>query len=60
IANRWAALFAGLTRQGRMIPANDLAVAATALHLGFGVLLGPTGEDHFERVSGLSARRLGV
>jgi predicted nucleic acid-binding protein len=60
IADRWADLFAGLTRQGRMIPANDLAVAATALHLGFGVLLGPTGEDHFERISGLSVRRLGV
>lgn len=35
IAERWAELFAALTRQGSLIPANDLAGAATALHLGF-------------------------
>lgn len=43
IAERWAGLFAALTRDGAMIPANDLAVAATATHLGFAVLLGPEG-----------------
>jgi predicted nucleic acid-binding protein len=53
IAERWAALFAGLKRRGRVIPANDLAVAATALHLGFGVLVGPTGEAHFQQIDGL-------
>ena len=35
-AERWADLFATLSRTGAMIPANDLAVAATALQLGFG------------------------
>ena len=30
IAERWADLFALLSREGRLIPANDLAVAATA------------------------------
>ena len=58
VAERWADLFADLTRQGRMIPSNDLAVAATAVHLGFSVLLGPKGEAHYERVSGLTVRRL--
>jgi predicted nucleic acid-binding protein len=53
IAERWAALFASQKRRGRVIPANDLAVAATALHLGFGVLVGPTGEAHFHQVDGL-------
>lgn len=53
IATRWAELFAMLNRQGGTIPANDLAVAATALHLDFGVLLGPKDEAHFRRVEGL-------
>jgi predicted nucleic acid-binding protein len=53
IAERWADLFATLSREGRLIPANDLAVAATAFHLGFGALVGPDDEAHFRRVSGL-------
>ncbi|MBM3471485.1 MAG: type II toxin-antitoxin system VapC family toxin [Armatimonadetes bacterium] len=53
IAERWAELFATLSRLGRMIPANDLAVAATALHLGFGVLAGPQGDAHFRAVPDL-------
>lgn len=53
VAERWADLFATLTRQGRLIPANDLAVAATATHLGFGVLVGPRDEAHFRAVPGL-------
>lgn len=60
IAERWADVFADLSRQGRMIPANDLAVAATALHLGFSVLLGPKGERHYERVPGLRIGRIGL
>ncbi|MGI9182017.1 MAG: PIN domain-containing protein [Longimicrobiaceae bacterium] len=52
-AAQWAAIFAQLHRAGTPIPANDLAVAATALHLGFGVLVGPADEDHFRRVPGL-------
>lgn len=58
IARRWAQLFADLRRAGEIIPANDLAVAATALHLGFAVLVGPSGERHFRRVSGLRVERL--
>lgn len=59
IAGRWADLFADLTKAGTVLPANDLAVAATALHLDFGVLLGSRGEAHFERVPGLRVARLG-
>ena len=53
IAARWASVFAGLSRRGQLIPANDLAVAATALHLEYGVLVGPDDEAHFRRVDGL-------
>jgi predicted nucleic acid-binding protein len=59
IAERWAELFADLTRQGRMIPSNDMAVAATALHLGYGVLAGPTDEGHFRVVPDLRVEVLG-
>lgn len=60
IAERWASLFATLSRKGRLVPANDLAVAATALHLGFGVLVGPAGEAHFRRVPALRVQMLTV
>ena len=53
IAERWAQLFATLQRRGRLIPGNDLAVAATALELGFGVLVGPRDEQHFRAVPDL-------
>ena len=53
IAERWADLFAELNRKGRMIPANDLAVAATALHLDYGVLVGPDDEHHYRRIESL-------
>lgn len=52
-AERWADLFASLSRDGRLIPANDLAVAATALELDYGVLVGPRDEGHFRQVPGL-------
>ena len=60
IAERWADLFADPTRAGRMIPSNDLAVAATALHLGYGVLTGPADEKHFRDVPGLRVEVLGA
>lgn len=52
-AERWAALYAQLSREGRMIPANDLIVAATALELDCGVLVGPEDEAHFRQIPGL-------
>lgn len=53
IAERWAELFAALSRRGRMIPSNDLAVAATARHLEYGILVGPKDERHFREVPGV-------
>jgi tRNA(fMet)-specific endonuclease VapC len=53
IAERWSEIFAQLSRDGRLIPSNDIAVAATAVELGFGVLVGPADERHFRRVAGL-------
>ena len=58
-AERWAEVFAVLHRSGSLIPANDLAVAATALDLGFGVLVGPQDEAHFRRVPDLRIERIG-
>jgi predicted nucleic acid-binding protein len=53
IAERWAELFAILSRRGALIPANDLAVASTAIHLGFGVVVGPRDDEHFRRIPDL-------
>jgi predicted nucleic acid-binding protein len=58
IAEVWADLFAELERQGNRIPANDLAVAATARHLGFAVLVGPQDEEQFRCVEGITVRTL--
>ncbi len=60
VAERWTALFVLLSRRGRMIPANDLAVAATALQLGFGVLISPKNERHFRRIEGLRCERVSM
>lgn len=60
IAGRWAELFATLSRKGKLIPSNDIAVAATALHLGFDLLSGPDDDAHFRAVPGLRVVRLGA
>jgi predicted nucleic acid-binding protein len=54
IAEHYAEIHSTLSRAGRMIPANDIAVAATARALGFGVLVGPQDEAHFRTVPGLT------
>ena len=59
LADVWAALYARLSTTGRLIPANDLTVAATAIHLGFSVLVGPDDEKHFRRVDKLDVKVLG-
>lgn len=53
IAERYAELVAVLTRKGRMIPQNDLAVAATALCLNHKLLIGSSDEKHFREVPNL-------
>jgi predicted nucleic acid-binding protein len=54
MAEHHADIFAELTHIGTMIPQNDIMVAATARHLGCGVLVGPKDEAHFRRVGGLT------
>jgi predicted nucleic acid-binding protein len=58
VAAVWADVFATLWRAGTMIPANDLAVAATALHMDYGVCVGPADERHFRFVPGLRVETL--
>jgi predicted nucleic acid-binding protein len=53
VAEHYADIFSELSRQGRLIPQNDMAVAATARALGFGVLVGPDDEAHFRQVPDL-------
>lgn len=58
IARIWARLFADANRAGRRIPANDLAVAATAIHLASAVLVGASDEKHFRTIEGLHVKAL--
>lgn len=59
VAEHYADIFAELTSKGRLIPQNDLAVAATARSMGFGVLVGTADEEHFRQVKDLFVRVLG-
>jgi predicted nucleic acid-binding protein len=54
----WGQLFAELRRLGTLIPSNDLAVAATAKRLDYGVLVGGADEQHFRSVPGLRVEKL--
>ncbi|TVP78447.1 MAG: type II toxin-antitoxin system VapC family toxin [Puniceicoccaceae bacterium] len=56
VAEHYADIFTELSRNGTLIPQNDIVVAATARRLNFGVLVGPQDEAHFRRVSGLDVR----
>ena len=53
IAEHYADIYTELSARGALIPQNDMAVAATARELGFGVLVGPEDEAHFRRVAGV-------
>ena len=57
-AERWADIVAALRISGTPIPSNDAQVAATALGLEFGVLVGPADEAQFRKVPGLSVHVL--
>lgn len=58
VAEHYADIFTDLSKQGLLIPQNDIAVAATARSLGFGVLVGPADETHFRKVPNLEVRIL--
>lgn len=60
VAEYYADIFAEISKTGQLIPQNDIAVAATALSLGFGVLVGPKDESHFRRIAGLHVRVLPI
>jgi predicted nucleic acid-binding protein len=57
-AEHYADIFAELSKAGTLIPQNDMAVAATARTLGFGVLVGTADEAHFRRIAKLEVRLL--
>lgn len=59
-AEVWGRLFAELRRSGTLIPTNDLAVAAIAKRLDYGVLVGAADERHFRKVPGLRVETLGA
>jgi tRNA(fMet)-specific endonuclease VapC len=50
IAEHYADIFAECIRNGRMIPQNDMAVAATARKLGYSVVVGDRDEAHFRGI----------
>ena len=52
-AEHYADIYAELSAQGALIPQNDIAVAATARGLQFGILVGAEDEAHFRRVKGI-------
>jgi predicted nucleic acid-binding protein len=58
VAEHYADIFSDLSHRGCLIPQNDIAVAATARALGFGVLVGPADEAHFRAVAALEVRVL--
>ena len=59
VAIHYADIFSELSKAGSLIPQNDIAVAATARFLDFGVLVGPSDESHFRRVKGLEVQVIG-
>jgi predicted nucleic acid-binding protein len=59
IAEHYAHIFFELSEKGRLIPQNDIAVAATARALKFAVLIGPNDEAHFREIPGLDVRVFG-
>jgi tRNA(fMet)-specific endonuclease VapC len=58
IARAWARLFAHASRAGLSVPANNLAVAATAVYLEYAVLVGTLNDKHFRAIEGLTVETL--
>ncbi len=58
-AEHYADIFFELSEKGRLIPQNDIAVAATARALKFAVLVGPNDEAHFREIPALDVRVFG-
>jgi predicted nucleic acid-binding protein len=60
IAEHYADIFFELSEKGRLIPQNDIAVAATARALKFDILVGPRDEAHFREITGHKVRVFGA
>ena len=58
MARTYSRLYVDLRRRGTLIPANDLAIAATAVSAGLEILVGLNDEAHFRAVPGLVVRTL--
>lgn len=54
IAEHYADIFSECSKQGGMVPQNDIAVAATARYLGHNVLVGGKDEIHFRSIRDLA------
>jgi predicted nucleic acid-binding protein len=53
VAEHYADIFSELHREGKLIPQNDIQVAATARAFSCAVLVGQRDEAHFRRVDSL-------
>lgn len=52
-AEIYADLYRQLRKEGKNIPQNDLQIAAIAISLGFGGLVGPQDEKHYRQIKNL-------
>ncbi len=57
-AEIYADLYIELRSKGQLIPQNDLQIAAIALSMDFGVLVGQQDEKHFRTINGLRMETL--
>lgn len=53
VAPTYARIYAALRKAGTLMPSNDLAIGALAVHFGHELVVGPRGEEHFRRISDL-------
>ena len=60
IAEQYADIFALCVKKGRMIPPNDMAVAATARRLDYAVVVSDKDKAHFRGIKGLKVITLPV
>jgi tRNA(fMet)-specific endonuclease VapC len=58
LAPVYARLYVQLRKSGTPIPANDLAIASTAIHYDHDLLVGKEDEGHFRKIPGLKVRTL--
>ena len=58
-AEIYADIYYQLRKDGKLIPQNDLQIAAIALSLDYGVLVGQQDEKHFRKINDLRVEILG-